>query len=77
MDERARIDGAYLAVAVAGMLINGLGALFLGVRSMTPQKTHLSPVCSTHLWALISAQNGNFTSVVPAPYLRDTFHSVR
>ena len=49
MDERARIDGAYLAVAVAGMLINGLGALFLGVRSMTPQKTHLSPVCSTHL----------------------------
>jgi hypothetical protein len=49
MDERARIDGAYLAVAVAGMLINGLGALFLGVRPMTPQKTHLPPVCSTHL----------------------------
>ena len=35
MEERAKIDGAYLAIAVCGILINGFGAMFLGVSSLS------------------------------------------
>ena len=38
MEERAKIDGAYLAIAVCGILINGFGAMFLGVSSISRTK---------------------------------------